>query len=44
MWSGNGGNDKNNNSIILLMKYSIDMKHEEYKYVAISNILWKDDD
>ena len=25
------------------MKYKIDLKHEGYKYVTMSNILWKDD-
>ena len=25
------------------MKYRIDLKHEQYKYIAMSNIFWKDD-
>ena len=25
------------------MKYKIDLKHDEYKYIAVSNVLWKDD-
>ena len=34
-----GGNVKKNTTIIILMKYRIDLKHEEYEYIAISNIL-----
>ena len=34
-----GGNVKKNTTIIILMKYRNDLKHEEYESIAISNIL-----
>ena len=32
-------NVKKNNTIIILMIYRIDLKHEKYKYISISDIL-----
>ena len=33
------GNVEKNTTLIILMKYRIDLKHEEYESIAISNIL-----
>ena len=41
--SGSGGDVKKNNTTIILIKYRIVLKHEEFKYIAMSNVLWKDD-